>query len=173
MKLSEQQIEQFNEEGFLIVESALQNSDLEAVIQEYATHIDRQAQKLYAEGKISQRYEHEPFERRLACICEENTEIYDEIDIMHFRGKAVFDFLRNDNLLDLVEGIVGPEIACSPVQHVRAKMPERLKFKASRTHTAEAEQHAGRQRVEAVVRDGVAPWHQDAQVVLDDAESSY
>ena len=34
MKLSHEQIEQFNDEGFLVVENSLEDSDLDPVIQE-------------------------------------------------------------------------------------------------------------------------------------------
>ncbi len=53
-------------------------------------------------------------------------------------------FLRNDRLLDLVEAFVGPEITCSPIQHIRAKLPTRIVSDGD----AEAKH--------------VAPWHQDA-----------
>ena len=85
--------------------------------------IDRRARELQAVGKLSRLYEDEPFDRRLACICRETMELYPEMDIMHHRGKAAFDFLRNAHLLDLVERFVGPEITCSPIQHLRAKLP--------------------------------------------------
>ena len=62
------------------------------------------------------------------------------------RGKAAFEFLRNENLLDIVEDLVGSEITCSPIQHVRAKMPQ------------------------GVRDDQVVPWHQDAAVTLEEAD---
>ncbi|MFP6642073.1 MAG: hypothetical protein VCF24_00725, partial [Candidatus Latescibacterota bacterium] len=60
--------------------------------------------------------------RRLASICRECDEIYSNLDIKHFRGRASFEFLRSDRLLDVVAGLVGSEITCSPVQHTRAKL---------------------------------------------------
>lgn len=80
----------------------------------------------YADGKIAQRYADAPFEQRLALICRENSEIYPELDIMQRRGQAAFAFLHNPNLLDIVECLVGPEITCSPIQHVRPKLPAGL-----------------------------------------------
>lgn len=153
MKLSHEQIEQFNDEGFLVVENSLEDSDLDPVIQEYEDHIDRRARELFTDGKISQLHEDEPFERRLACIGRKTNEIYPQLDIMHLRGKASFDFLRNDNLMDMIEGIVGPEIICSPIQHIRAKLPTGLTPGG---------------------RDGhVAPWHQDAGVTWAEADAHF
>src|SRR5207249_7414197 len=67
------------------------SSDL---IQEYEERIDRRARELHAAGKLSRLYEDAPFNRRLACICRETMELYPEMDIMHHRGKAAFEFLR-------------------------------------------------------------------------------
>jgi ectoine hydroxylase-related dioxygenase (phytanoyl-CoA dioxygenase family) len=153
MRLSAQQIEQFNQDGYLVVREALEDSDLDPVIGEYEQHIDRRARELVAQGKISRLYEDEPFNRRLACICRENNEIYREMDIMHLRGRASFEFLRNENLLDMVEGLVGPEITCSPIQHTRPKLPAGLTPGGTDPH--------------------VAPWHQDAGVTWAEADPHF
>ena len=39
------------------------------------------------------------------------------------RRRGTFEFLRNQNLVDLIEPFIGPEIACNAVSHVRPKMP--------------------------------------------------
>ncbi len=148
--LSQAQIERFNEEGFLVVEGALEDSDLNPVIEEYEAYIDVRARQLQGEGKIKQLYEGEPFDRRLACICREHNEVYGELDIMRMRGRASFEFLRNENLMDLVEGIVGPEITCSPIQHIRPKLPDGLTPGGHDQH--------------------VVPWHQDAGVTWEEAD---
>ena len=150
MKLTQEQIDQFNKDGYLVVETALEDSDLDPVIQEYEAHIDKRANELYTAGKISQSYADAPFNRRLALISRENTEIYPELDIMKLRGKASFDFLRNENLLDAVECLIGPEITCNPIQHIRAKLPAGLTPGGGDSH--------------------VAPWHQDAGVTWEEAD---
>ena len=149
MQLSATQIEQFKEDGFLVVDNALDDADIDPVIAAYEEHIDRRARELLAEGKITQLHEEAPFDERLALICDECMDIYPEMDIYRLRSKAAFEFLGNANLLDLVEGIVGPEITCNPVQHLRAKLPTRL--------TSGAVGH-------------VAAWHQDMGVVLDESD---
>ena len=153
MKLTAEQIEQFNEQGYVVVEGALEDSDLDPVIEEYEAHIEVRAQELHAAGAISELYEGEPFERRLAQICREDNSIYPELDIMHLRGRAAFDFLRNDHLMDAVEGLVGPEIICSPIQHIRAKLPGGLTPESSAGH--------------------VAPWHQDMGVTWAEADPHF
>jgi phytanoyl-CoA hydroxylase len=153
MGLSKEQLEQFATDGYVIVENALEDADIDPVIEEYSAHIDRRAHELLEEGKISSLHEEEPFEQRLASICKENGEIYPELDIYRLRTKAGFHFLRNENLIDVVECIVGSEITCSPIQHLRAKLPSGL-------------MEGG--------RDGhVAPWHQDMGVTLEDADPHF
>jgi phytanoyl-CoA hydroxylase len=153
MILSPRQIDQFSTDGYLVVEDALTDADLDPVIREYEEKIDRRARELHAAGKLSRLYEEESFERRLACICRETMELYPEMDIMHHRGKAAFEFLRNERLLDLVECFVGPEITCSPIQHIRAKLPSVL-----------APEIAGKGDTHIV------PWHQDMGVTWPEAD---
>jgi phytanoyl-CoA hydroxylase len=154
--LSAQQIDRFHTRGILVIEDALADQDLAPVIQEYEERIDRRARELHAAGKLSRLYEDQPFNRRLACICRETMELYPEMDIMHHRGKAAFEFLRNERLLDLVEAFVGPEITCSPIQHIRAKLPAAL----SPELQGKGDTH-------------VAPWHQDAGVTWAEADPHF
>ena len=94
-------------------------------------------------------YVAEPFERRLIHLHRQCEEIYSDLDIMHLRGRAMFEFMRNDSLLDLVEPLIGtPEITCNPIQHLRPKLP------ASDPHGGEH----------------VAKWHQDIAVMLPEAD---
>ncbi|MDE0097993.1 MAG: phytanoyl-CoA dioxygenase family protein, partial [Gammaproteobacteria bacterium] len=126
MSLTQDQLRHFMDEGFTIVEGALTGDELDPVIAGIEAFVDERAQALHREGRIAELHENEPFERRLALITRENTAIYDDIDIMNMRAEAVFRFLGNARMLDLVESLVGPEITCSPIQHLRAKLPEGL-----------------------------------------------
>ena len=65
---------------------------------------------------------------------------------MHLRGESAVAFLRNDHLLDVVTPLVGSEITCSPIQHIRAKLPQ------------------------GVRDDHVIPWHQDVGVIWEEAD---
>jgi len=153
MELTKEQTDQFEEQGNLVVRGALSNADLDPVIEEYEDHVDRRAAELKSEGKITDVHASAPFDRRLALICRECNEIYPELDIMELRGKASFAFLRNDNLLNMVEALVGPEITCSPIQHIRPKLPGGLAPRGSDPH--------------------VVPWHQDAGVTWEEADPTF
>ena len=153
MQLSPEQVAQFAENGYLLLRGALTDADLDPIIAEYEEYIGRRAEELLAAGDISDLYADEPFDRRLVSICREDDEIYRELDIMHLRGRASFEFLCNDRLLDMVESLVGPEITCSPIQHTRAKLPSGVTPSGSDPH--------------------VAPWHQDAGVTWEEADPHF
>ncbi|CAG7625689.1 phytanoyl-CoA dioxygenase family protein [Paenibacillus allorhizosphaerae] len=153
MKLSLEQIIDFQTKGFLIAEDVLTDNDLQPVIDEINRTVEERAQALYAQGKIRDLHTEEPFERRFLLLQKQCPEIGKAFDIMHLRGKAMFDFLKNENLLDIVECLLGSEIMCNPIQHLRAKLPV--------DPTAE--------RVSSFEN---VPWHQDAAVTLEEADPS-
>lgn len=167
MSLTQDQLRHFMDAGYVIVEGALTGDDLDPVISGIEAFVDERARELHHEGRISDLHETESFERRLALITRENTSIYDDIDIMNMRAESVFRFLGNGRMLDLVESLVGPEITCSPIQHLRAKLPEDLYSLSSHGNGGgNGEEDA----LAARIRENVAPWHQDAQVHHEDAD---
>nr|MBA2480855.1 phytanoyl-CoA dioxygenase family protein [Planctomycetota bacterium] len=108
------------------------------------------ARELLAAGKITDLAEDAPFDRRVARLFAQCPEIVEGMDIMHMRAPEVFEFIRNRHLLDVVESLVGPEITCNPIQHLRAKVPSTL---GNGTHE-------------------LVPWHQDSAVTWEEAEHS-
>ncbi len=185
MALTQDQFQHFVDEGYVIVEDALTGSDLDPVIAGIEAFVDERARSLHADGQITDLHEGEPFERRLALITRENTAIYDDIDIMNMRAEPVFRFLGNDRMLDLVESLVGPELTCSPIQHLRAKLPAGLVRGGNGDAGDQAHGGSGdvdeptardvnlaaqNEDLAARIRENVAPWHQDAQVHLEDAD---
>jgi hypothetical protein len=167
--LTKAQVEQFKEQGYLLVQGLLDpEKDLDPIIEEYKGVLDQLARDLYAEGKISSLYEELPFGERLIQIYRESGKVhaqYFDFSLPQggvqettpmWVGPAVFRALTNADLLDAVESIIGPEIYSNPVQHVRLKPPERL--------TPVDDQ--GR------VQLGATPWHQDNGVVLPEADET-
>jgi phytanoyl-CoA hydroxylase len=153
MKLSPAEIKQFHEEGYVIVQDVLKESDLAPVIAAINEFVDQRANQLLAEGEISELHENESFERRYASIYCQSKEIGKNMDIYQWRHPALFAFLRNENLLDVVSSLLGDEITCNPIQHLRAKMPYESKG-------SEPEYFQN------------VPWHQDAGVTLEEADNS-
>ena len=153
MKLTTEQIEEFHTRGVLIAKNALTDEDLHPVIDEICEFIDRRALELKAEGKIEDLCEDEPFETRYGRLFAQSREIGSGLDIMHYLGKATFEFLQNKNLLDVIESLIGPEITCNPIQHLRPTPPIRYH------EDSDPASHIG-------------PLHQDAGVIMSEAEGS-
>ena len=153
MRLNPIQTEAYQKDGILRVEGALSDGDLQPVIDELTAVVDARAQELHAEGELPELHEDAPFETRVGLLYAQCPQITKGVDIMHYRGEAIFRFLRNVTLLDVLESLLGPEITCNPIQHVRAKPPDRFE------PTSGPSFH-------------MAPWHQDAGVMMPEAEAS-
>ena len=126
MKVTQENIEQFEEEGYVVFRGALTQDDLRPAIEGYEDVVEEIAQRRYSEGKIKSLHENESFGTRLARIEDESSEEFNQlgsIDIGPTRRRGVFDFLRNENLVDLIEPFIGPEITCNAISHMRPKMP--------------------------------------------------
>jgi hypothetical protein len=168
--LTPAQVEQFNEQGYLLVEGVFDpEQDLDPIIEEYKDVLDRLAQELYERGEISSTYTELPFGARLTQIYAESGKVHAQYfdfslpkgnvreDTPMWVGPAVFKVMRNPKLLDAVESLIGPEIYSNPVQHVRIKPPEHLTPKDPQT---------------GQIQLGKTPWHQDNGVVLPEADET-
>lgn len=152
MRLTDAQVRAFREEGVLVAEGVVAEADLAPVIAEYEAWIEARARRLQAEGKIEDLAEGADFSHRFARLYAQSGEIAQGMDIMQMRGPATFAFLRNPNLLDAVECLVGPEITCSPIQHIRAKPPAAATGEGTSFYNV--------------------PWHQDIGVTWEEADAS-
>lgn len=166
--LSQSQLTQFEEQGYLVVNEVLDvQHDLQPVWDEYAALLDDLCRKWQAQGKLASTYSHLPFGQRLIQVFRESGQAYYEhFDIslpqtnvtddtpIHV-GPAVFHLLTNPRMLDVIEALIGPEIYSNPVQHVRIKPPENA--------------------VPAGILDSLVvatSWHQDQGVLLPEADES-
>jgi hypothetical protein len=168
--LSAESLQQFGEEGYVVVDDVLDvDEDINPVVDEYTALLDRLVTRWYAEGALPSQYKSLPFWQRLLKVLESDLgdTIYSHLDIslpgkgittetpIH-TGVAVFNLLRSERLLDVVESLIGPEIYSNPVQHVRIKMPARVSPESRRDH-------------QLVV---TTDWHQDQGVVLPEADQT-
>ena len=137
-ELTKEQLEHYEQFGFVAVEGVLDPVDvIDAVVDEYAGVLDSLADELYAEGKIGSRYEELEFGDRVTRIYADSGEVHNKYfdftlsvanvthDTPFWVGPAVFNALTAPGLLDAVESLIGPEVYSNPVQHVRIKVPER------------------------------------------------
>lgn len=136
--LTAEQLDQFDRDGFLVIEGVFGSCELEEVHAEYTRILDRIAPQLVASGKLTREYTGLGFGERYTAMIGEVEEMYDvyqHLDISiplqeslspgtkMSAGPAVFALLTNPELLDIVETIVGQEILANPTQHTRLKPP--------------------------------------------------
>lgn len=167
--LTSAQRTEFDREGFLVVKGLLDpERDLDPVIMEYEGVLDQLASELFEGGELKSRYEGEDFSERLIHVCRDTGRIHNQsfdfslpqknikADTPMWTGRAIFDILRNERLLDAMESLIGPEIFSNPVQHVRLKLPEGRGVKDESGQMIE----------------GATQWHQDNGVVLPEADAT-
>src|SRR5450631_483578 len=95
MALTTDQVRQFHEEGYLVVENVLLDDDLQPVIDEINTEIDRRARELVAAGELSRSYEEEGFLTRLTRNQAETEKVYFGIASGRLSGPGIFSSLTN------------------------------------------------------------------------------
>lgn len=170
--LSVSQKEKFSADGYLIVEDMIDVEDyLDPMVAEYEARIDVLAHDLHAAGRIPSLYSDLDFRPRLTRIYEDTGRDWAQYfdfslplrpdigtDEPCFFPPSVLRLLRHPGVLDAVESLIGPEIYCNPVQHVRLKPPERLL------------PILNLDALKGMV--GATDWHQDASVVIEEADAT-
>lgn len=157
LMLTPDQINQFNTQGYLVVDDVLETNRLEAVKSEYAALLDKlyadwQAQGLVPPAEALDFWDKLLISYKAGCDWFQPMDISlpgDEIGAdtpFHF-GPAVFDMITAPRLLDMVEDLIGPELTSNPIQHVRLKPP------ATDLHSDEVRAHIS-----------TTDWHQDRAV---------
>lgn len=147
--LTDAQIKEFHERGFLPLPKLLSPADLQPLIAELEAVIDRKARQAQAEGRLLRLHEEEPFDRRLAKIAQEiddPTDLWRAVHTKQHKTAGMFAIITHPALLDIVESLIGPEILAHPQYNLRAKLPH---------HQAT-----------------VVPWHQDLGYLRPDADET-
>jgi ectoine hydroxylase-related dioxygenase (phytanoyl-CoA dioxygenase family) len=122
-QLDARQLEHFDREGYLIVESLFTDAELQPVIDEIGADLDRRCREAVAKGTLSQTYEEYGFEHRLAHVSAENKEISKSMWDMKLVLPSFFGLMTNPKLLDIAEQLCGPELIASSVYRLRPKVP--------------------------------------------------
>ncbi|WP_420325807.1 phytanoyl-CoA dioxygenase family protein [Mameliella sp.] len=157
LMLTQDQIAQFDREGYVVVEDVLDADRLAAVKAEYAALLETLYARWHTEGRVPPA-EGMDFWQKLLTSYAAGCDWFQPMDIslpggeiaadtpFHF-GPAVFDMLTDARLLDMVEDLIGPELTSNPIQHVRLKPP------ATHLHADEPRAHVT-----------ATAWHQDRAV---------
>jgi hypothetical protein len=147
MALSTAQLQQYHEDGFLIVPDLFTAEELQPVIDAIDEKVDQLANKLYADGKIEDRFVNDGFLTRLTKLERAFPGSATFIHTAATLPKAFADIWTSKKLLDIIEQLIGPEISGHPVWNLRSKTP----------HNPLA----------------TVPWHQDTAYLAEGSERTF
>jgi ectoine hydroxylase-related dioxygenase (phytanoyl-CoA dioxygenase family) len=124
MRLSEDQVQQYLDDGFLVVEDVFTTAELQPVIDHFEVIVDDWVGKLYAAGKLKNKYQGEDVYTRLASVEKEWPGAAALVTQRNSMFPALAHLWNSDQLLDMVEQFIGPDIAGHPVSIFRSKTPD-------------------------------------------------
>ncbi|KAK7104217.1 phytanoyl-CoA dioxygenase domain-containing protein 1-like [Littorina saxatilis] len=135
-QLSEDKIRQFFEKGWVLVEDFFTPEELEPVRKATERLVDIVAQRLYKAGKISSLHEDLGLFQRLTVLEKESPGASVLVHKLGFLPPEYKALLSHERLVNVLEQVLGPRVAASPVWNIRTKTPNCI--------------------------NGEIPWHQDS-----------
>ena len=140
MGLTLAEVEQFEEQGYLVKESIYSNIDLQPLCQGLTKAIQDKCDQLVAKKQLDQDFAEASFETRLTKLYRHNPDAGHQVLMSiwsgRFHGDGMLKALRHPPLIDCVADLIGPDIVATSIYRVRPKVPGYL--------------------------GGEVPWHQDA-----------
>jgi hypothetical protein len=121
--LTDAQLRQYHDDGFLIVPEFFSPEELRPVMGEIEELVDDLARRLKAAGKIQNTYENEGFYTRLTRLERDFPKASVLIHIGGILKPALAALWSSERLLDVIEQLIGPDIAGHPVWNLRSKTP--------------------------------------------------
>ena len=121
--MSPAQVRHFHDHGYVVVQDLIPPADLQPVIDELTSEIDKRANALVAAGDLTRTYAEEGFETRLAKISRETNKLAVSIWNGLLHGPAIFHLISHPRLVDAAEQLCGPEVIASSVYRLRPKIP--------------------------------------------------
>lgn len=122
-QLSEKQLKQYFDEGYTVVEDFFTPGELQPCRDSISQMVDNLADKLHQAGKITEKFEEYGLFQRLTKL----EEAYPGSNILLFKSqkmpKSFQNLWCNERLLNIMEQILGPEVAGHPVWNLRTKTP--------------------------------------------------
>ncbi len=112
----------YERDGCVVVRDLIDNRDLEPMRNFIRAGVDAYSRELYAEGRISSRYEEESFERRYAAICQELDILPRNWGLGSF-GREFFDLYNHPGILEVLGLLLGPEVTSTCMPAIRTKLP--------------------------------------------------
>jgi phytanoyl-CoA hydroxylase len=126
MPLTDAQIQQFEDEGFLALPDLLPLEASAPLRQELADIVEFEARQALAAGTIPETFPEYPFEKRLVKLCGVAADPEEMKEAVtggkRLKTEAVFKLWTHPILVDVIEQLIGPEILAHPQFAVRSKM---------------------------------------------------
>ena len=126
MPLTDTQIQQFEEDGYLVLPDLLPREASAPLRQELVDIVEFEARQAHAAGKVTETFAEFPFEKRLVNLCEAADDPWEMKQAVtggkRLKTDAVFKLWTHPILVDVIEQLVGPEILAHPQFAVRSKM---------------------------------------------------
>ena len=144
--LSQDQIDQFQDDGFLVVEGFFAEAELEPAITDIEGMVDGMAQWLHDAGKIEFLHDDADFPSRLARIEQEFPETSVLLHYKRTLGPGIANLWSCDKLLAVIRQLIGDDIAGHPIWNLRSKTPQTERM--------------------------TVPWHQDTAYLRPGAEQT-
>lgn len=120
--LNENQVHQFSDEGYLIIDRLFTDEELQPVINAISAELDQRCRQAVAAGTLSRTYEEYDFEHRLTYVDAENQTISKSMWDNKVVLPTFFGLMTNAKLLDVAEQFCGPELIASAVYRLRPKV---------------------------------------------------
>lgn len=128
--LTEEQKQQFHDDGFLLIRNVLPNEALQPLIDELTQMVEDGVQAAVEQGVLdpSKTYDDEPFDSRLGKVSHASTDLNwiwrRSFSNQKIRTAGMFILRTAPELLDVVGSLIGQEIFAHPQFNFRAKLPK-------------------------------------------------
>jgi len=122
--LTKSQLEQFWEDGFLLVKDVIDVKKLTPVEEELAGSVDEVANRLYNAGKIQNLHTDKGFLERLTALENDWPGASVLVHIKGVMGPELSKLYESPELINIALQVLGPNIAAHPVWNVRSKTPK-------------------------------------------------
>lgn len=121
--LNQNQVEQYRDDGFLILADFFSEAELETVETEIDALVETLAVKLDKRGKLKDLHRDKGFRARLTAIEKDCPGASVKLHTQGILSPEVARLWSSKKLLDVVEPLIGPDIVGHPVWNLRSKTP--------------------------------------------------
>lgn len=120
---TDSRLDQFEKTGYVILKGFYPGRVVDAARRDAEELVDRFAQRLMADGKISRDHGGSAFETRLARICDDVPGEAPHIFRKELHLAGMYDVFFYPPLLDIVQALLGEELRLYPNYSIRPKLP--------------------------------------------------